>query len=178
MPPRSAILDLPEDIKAELDRRLLANSFQDYRGLAAWLAENGCYISKSALHEYGQDFQARLGALKLATEQVRAVVQTLPDEEGAFNEAVMRLAQERLFYYLVDANLDPRDPKQTAAFTKAVHAIADLGRASVNQKQWAGKVQKELDTRLASLEAKAKGGDGGLDLETLRRVREEIYGIV
>lgn len=178
MPQRSAVEGLPPDVKAQLDQRLVGSAFSGYDSLSAWLSSLGFEISKSSLHRYGQEFQGKLASLKLATEQVRAIVQAVPDDEGAFNEAVMRLAQERLFSYLVEADIEVRDDKKIALLAKAVHAIADLGRASVRQKEWGVAMRDKLDQKLAALERAAESKDGKLDKETLRRVREEIYGIV
>ena len=50
MPARSAVGQLPEEIRDEINRRLVENSFSGYAQLAGWLRELGYQISKSALH--------------------------------------------------------------------------------------------------------------------------------
>ena len=83
MPPRSKVAGMPAEIKEWLDRALAENNFSDYELLAEELKARGYAISKSALHRYGQAFETRLSALKMASEQARAVVAAAPDEEGA-----------------------------------------------------------------------------------------------
>ena len=101
MPPRSKVASLPKSVKTWFDKALVENNFSDYEALAEELASRGFSISKSALHRYGQDFESKLSALKIASEQARAVVAAAPDEEGAVNEALMRLVQEHLFKLLM-----------------------------------------------------------------------------
>lgn len=172
MPKRPAVEALPAEDKAWLDRALVERSFSGYEALADELAARGYTISKSALHRYGQGFEERLAALKLASEQAKAVVTAAPDEEGAVNEALMRLVQEHLFKLLMsdDGEFD---------LPKVARAVAELGKATVTQKRWQAEVRAKVAAKLADLEAQAAGGKkAGFDLETLRRVREEIYGLV
>lgn len=130
MPPRSKVHRAPADIKAFLDRALVENNFSDYENLAKELEERGYAISKSALQRYGADFEQRLAALKMASEQAKAIVDAAPDDEGAVNDALMRLVQERLFNLLLaeGGKLD---------LPKAAKAIAELGKATIAQKKFA-----------------------------------------
>lgn len=179
MSARSKVTKLPEDIKQWLDQVLVANSFGGYEALAAELKARGYEVSKSSLHRYGQSFEERLGALKRSTEMAKAIVSETGDHEGATNEALMRLLQERFFGALTD---DGEGAKKLTFedLTDFAHAFASLTRASVTNKTHAAKVRKEDAARLAKLEAEAKAAAGtgkkGLDPETLRVVREQIYG--
>lgn len=177
MAPRSKVTKLPDDIKQWLDQVLVANSFGGYEGLEAELRERGYKIGKSSLQRYGASFEERLGALKSATEQAKAIVAEVGDEEGATNEALLRLVQEKLFSAMT--NPDPEKQLDIGWMPEIAKAIGNITRASVQNKEFARKVRKEDAAKLAKLEAEAaanKPGKTGLDLETLRRVREEIYG--
>jgi len=172
VPKRSKVSGLPKPVKDWLDQALVANSFSDYEALADELKFRGYTISKSSLHRYGQGFEERLAALKMASEQAKAVVVAAPDEEGAVNEALMRLVQEHLFKLLMatDGEFD---------LPKVARAVAELGKATVTQKRWQAEVRAKVASKLAEMEAQAEGGrKSGFDLETLRRVRQEIYGLV
>ena len=107
MPRRSKILALPAAVKKWLDGALIDGNFSGYEELAAELKGRGFDISKSGLHRYGSSFDDRLRALKLVTEQAKAVVQAAPDEEDAVTEALVRLTQEKLFTVVMDLNVDP-----------------------------------------------------------------------
>jgi hypothetical protein len=167
MPRRSAVFDLPEHIKSALDKRLAEGGFQDYKGLSDWLALMGWQLSKSAIHRYGQNFAEKLSTLKLVTEQAKAVVEAAPDKEGAVNDALVRLVQEKLFGVLID--LDPAVLKQEK-LSYLAKAIADLGRASVQQKQWMAKVaERARDTAAEVAEVARKSGLSDLAVEDIRR---------
>ena len=177
MAPRSKVVQLPANIKQWLDQVLVAQSFGGYEALANELKERGYAVSKSSLHRYGQSFEDRLGALKTATEQAKAIVSEVGDEEGATNDALLRLIQEKLFVALTES-----DPEKQLAFSwmpELAKAVANLTRASVQQKGWALKVRKEDAGKLAKLEEDARTGQPGaktLDAATVRYIRERVYG--
>lgn len=168
MPPRSKVAALPAEVKAWLDKALAENNFSDYEALADELSGRGFAISKSALHRYGQNFEERLSALKIASEQARAVVAAAPDEEGAVNEALMRLVQEHLFKLLLTEGGQIDLPK-------VAKAVAELGRASVVQKKWQAEFREKAEAAAAKVEKIAK--KGGLNAETVAEIRREILGV-
>ena len=159
---------MPAEIKEWLDRALAENNFSDYELLAAASKARGYAISKSALHRYGQAFETRLSALKMASEQARAVVAAAPDEEGAVNEALMRLVQEHLFKLLMAEEGEFDLPK-------VARAVAELGRATVTQKKWQAEVRARAEAAAAAVEKIAK--KGGLSAESVDQLRREILGI-
>lgn len=168
MPPRSKVASLPAEVKAWLDQALAENNFSDYEALSQELTERGYAISKSALHRYGQNFEERLSALKIASEQARAVVAAAPDEEGAVNEALMRLVQEHLFKLLMTEG-DQID------LPKVAKAVAELGKASVVQKKWQAEMRAKAEAAASQVEKIAK--KGGLDAATVAEIRREILGV-
>lgn len=168
MSPRSKVAALPAGVKAWLDKALADNNFSDYEALADELSGRGFAISKSALHRYGQNFEERLSALKMASEQARAVVAAAPDEEGAVNEALMRLVQEHLFKLLMSEGGQIDLPK-------VAKAVAELGRASVVQKKWQSEVRTKAEAAASQVEKIAK--KGGLDADTVAEIRREILGV-
>lgn len=172
MPPRSKVLQLPDEVKSQLDRRLVDQGFADYEALSAWLSEQGFEISKSAVHRYGTAFERRLAQLRLATEQARAVVEASPDEAGATNEALIRLMQERLFGVLLDLDVEDIDEKKIAALTRSV---ADLARASVTQKRYEQQVRDRAVAAADAVEEVARGG--GLTDGTIEVIKKQILGI-
>jgi len=173
MPPRSKVHQLPAEVKAWLDQALAENNFSDYQLLSSELALRGHAISKSALNRYGQDFESRLSALKVASEQARAVVTAAPDEEGSVNEALMRLVQEHLFKLLMTDG-DQFD------LPKVAKAVAELGRASIAQKKWTAEHRAAARAELLEEQRKkldSMGSKGGVTEETKLIIREAL-GIV
>ena len=173
MPPRSKVAGLPAEVKSWLGQCLAENNFSDYEALSAELTERGYAISKSALHRYGQNFEDRLSALKMASEQARAVVAAAPDEEGAVNEALMRLVQEHLFKLLMSEGGQYDLPK-------VAKAVAELGRASINQKKWMAEHRQTIRAEYAAEAAKAVSeelrGQDGMSEQLESRIRGILLG--
>jgi hypothetical protein len=156
MPPRSKVEQMPPEVKAWLDRALVENNFSEYEALAAELKERGFAISKSALNRYGQDFEMRLAALKMASEQAKAIVEATPDDEGAVSDALMRLVQEKLFTMLLaeEGKVD---------LPKAAKAIAELAKATIAQKKFSieqSARKKLLAEQEERLQEELRGADG------------------
>ena len=173
MPSRSKITKLPDVIKRELDKRLITGSFSDYRKLSDWLQEQGYEISRSAINRYGQAFEERLAAIKIASEQARAVSEAVGDNEGVMSDALISLVQEKAFDVLV--NLQTEDPVAFAKiFPKMGIMVAKLSKASVDQKKWMADVKRKAEKAVENIEQKTKKR---MDPELFKIVKEEIYGI-
>jgi len=173
-PPRVALL--PDDLRAELDARLIRGAFSGYAALSAWLDEQGFEIGKSALHQYGQGLKKKLAAIETSTQAAQLIAQAAPDDRDQRSEAVMSLVQTELFNVLVNLQeaADCDDPEgRLLVLGKTAKAIADLSRASVNQKKWSTQVQAKLDALLTE----AQHGENTLDIATLQRIRKEVYGL-
>lgn len=171
MAPRSKITKLPMAVKEWLDSTLVENGFGGYELLSAELKARGFDLSKSAIHRYGQEFEDKLAAIRIATEQARAITDAIPDDAGAMNDALIRLVQQKAFDVLVKM-------EEGASIKDIGLMVARLSNASVKQKQWAADAREKLNARMDAMENDARSGNGKFDLETLRRVREELYGIV
>ena len=158
MPPRSKVLQLPEEVRRELEQKLIGGGFSDYNGLAEWLIEQGFEISRSALHRWGKDFEERVAAVKLATDQMRALAEAADDPEGLANAGLLSSGQELLARTLIKLEGTP----SPADVSKLVRAIADIGRASVTQQRFTVEAKRrareemleEQQRALAELEGK------------------------
>lgn len=172
MPRRSKVEQLPPEIKAWLDQALVQSNFSQYELLSAELKKRGCEISKTGLHRYGQDFEERLKTLRLVTEQARAVVQASPDEDGAVNDALVRLTQEKMFGILMEINVDP----DSVDLAKLARAVAELGKASVAQKRWQMEARKSALAEAAK-EAGVAAKSVGLTDDAVEQIKRRILGI-
>lgn len=173
MAPRSKVDTLPPELKAWLDAEMIRRGFGDYVQLAADLLAKGADVSKSALHRYGSKFELRMAQLRRSTEQATALVDANPDDEGKLNEAVIRLAQDKIFSLLVQMDIDPDDVDINKLFKSA----AEIGKASVLQKRNQVDMRERLNAALAKVEAESKANGEMSALAALKRVREEAYGI-
>lgn len=179
MPAPAKIALLPEDVRQALDQRLVGNAFSDYHALAAWLAEQGYEIGKSAIHNYGQGLKRKLAAIKASTEAARLIAESSPDDEDRRSEAVMSLLQSEMFTVLVNLQDAEDEEEDSAARVKllstAARATAALSRASVNQKKWAQDVRNRAEAAAAAVDTIAR--KGGLSADTAAAIRREILGI-
>lgn len=71
MAPRSKIERLPQTVRVEIEKRLIANGFADYTAIADELYARGHRISKSAVHRFGKELERRV-QLGRAQEQLAA----------------------------------------------------------------------------------------------------------
>lgn len=174
--PRPAQVELLDEVtRAALERKLLVNAFSDYAGLSAWLREQGYEIGKTAIHRYGQGLKRKLAAIRASTEAARLIADACPDEEDRRSEAVMSMVQSDMFAMLVALQeAEDADPAERVKLLgNAARAIADLSRASIHQKRHAAAVQARLDALLTE----AQHGANNLDIQTLQRIRREVYGL-
>lgn len=171
MAARSKILQLPEDVRKRLESMLIANNFSDYDGLAQWLLEQGFEIHRSSVYRFGSAFEDRVRALKSSTDQARAIVEASPDDDGAMNEALMRLTQQMTFDLLMQLNVDP----ETIEFPKLVRAISDMNRSSVALKKYRDEMREKVAAAARAVGDVAKRR--GMSAEAVDEIRREILGI-
>lgn len=150
MPVRPAVSLLPESVRAELDRRLVQSGFGDYENLSAWLAEQGFQIGKSSVHRYGQGLERKLSAIKASTSAAAAIADAAPDDADLRSAAVISLIQTEVFDVLVTLQeAEDADPaERLKLMSRAAKSIAELSRASVNQKKW----QKDIEAKIRAEE--------------------------
>lgn len=173
MPQRSKVTTLPEDIKQALDMKLIAEGFGNYVALSSWLGKMGYEISKSSVHRYGLGLEQRLSAIKVATEQARAISEAAGDEAGVMGDALTRLIQEKLFQLFVDmGNLDP----EKVDFAKVGRMVAELNRTAIMQKKWINEMKAKTIKTADEVVKTAKAG--GLSAERAEEIRKKILGIV
>ena len=179
---KSSIVKLPDEVRASIER-LLADPANTLDGIVAALREafpdRSDLPSRSALGRYGQKLNQRLAAIRASTEAARLISEQVGDEKDVRSEAVMALVQSELFETIVNLQeaTDADDPSERVGLlSSAAKNIATLTRASIALKRHQRQVTEAVAAKLAEMESKARAGSG-LDAETLRRVREEIYGI-
>jgi hypothetical protein len=179
LPHSGKIKRLPPDLRAEFDRRLIAGAFSDYRGLARWLRGNGYSISHASLARYGKALDRKLAALKLATQQARAVVEAAGGADDTINEGLMRLVQGDLFRVLVELKETDTDKVDVNALARNVASIC---RSSVVMRRAAEEMRNGIGRRVLAAERKVvaaarKGSQGGLSAAAEKRIRAALLEI-
>lgn len=167
---RSKIIGLPPDVKGWIDNALIEGNFADYELLAGELQAKGFDISKSSLHRYGSAFEKRMAALKLATEQAEAIAKSVPDDENALGDALLRVIQEKTFSMLVQME-DPTN----VSFNALAKIATDVGFASTNIKEFRSKMKSKAREAAADVASTVKRH--GMSDEMVAEIKRKILGI-
>lgn len=168
------IADYTTVIDQQAQQALLAG---DLGGYVKLLAEKPAFdtIGKSALHSYGQGLKRKLAAIQASTRAAKMIAEAAPDEEDRRSEALMSLLQTDLFEILVNLQEaeDAAPEERVKLLSTAARAIADVSRASIHQKKHAATVKAKFDALMTA----AQTGENTLDVATLQRIRQEVYGL-
>ncbi|GIX17713.1 MAG: hypothetical protein KatS3mg119_1899 [Rhodothalassiaceae bacterium] len=173
---RSKIEAMPPEVRRWIDRALIERGWRGYQELAALIRQRtGVDISHASVHRYGRRLQRKLEAIRASTEAARLIAEAAPDDEDLRSQAVISLVQSELFEALValgEAEETTDQAGRVKLLSQAARAIAEASRASISQRRWQDEVRRRLD----ELERRAARGRKRLDAETLRTVREALYG--
>lgn len=172
---RSKVEGLPPALRAELERLLLDKTHGGYEALARWLRDQGYDLSKSAVHRYDARLQRVMADIRATAEAARMLAQVSPDEADEHSAAVIRLVQSQLFEAMLrvrEAETEADPAAQVKLLSQAARAVAEASRASIGQKRWADEVRGKLD----EIERVAQKSGKRLDAETLKAIREGLYG--
>lgn len=183
MPKPSLIDSLSPEQRTEFERELIRRNFADLDGFVEWLTANGFDISRSSAYRHSVKLKRRIQAVRNSTEAARMIAEAAPDDSDLRSAAVISLVQSELFDVMVSLqDLDEAEPGERVALLKeAAKSVLDMTRASVLQKQWKQTIDDKLKAAFAKLETEAVSGKPGtrkLDQDTLKAVREEVYGLV
>ncbi len=171
MPSRSAIAQLPEKVRAELDQRLHASNFSDYEGLAGWLQSQGYEISKSSVHRYGSKLEERMEMLRLSTQGAMQMKSVLGDDDAVVAEMSLQLAQGLIFDLMVERGAD-LEAKEIGMITRA---LADASRAGVGVKKFQAEVKAKAEA--AATETAEILRSEGISEATAAEIRRKFLGI-
>ncbi|MBW8034207.1 MAG: DUF3486 family protein [Planctomycetes bacterium] len=173
MPKRSAVSELPTDMKAWLDQELIKRGFSGYQELEALLTDKGYKIGKSSIHRYGERLEQQVRNIKASRESAKALAEAAGDDEDAVGQALVAMIQEKFMNLLMgleDAKVNPM------AISRVARAMKDLSKASLGQKRWADEVKQKAKTAASAIKKTAK--KGGLSDELIKEIEEEVLGIV
>ncbi len=180
MAARSSVELLPEDVRHALERRLAESGFSNYSELTEWLKSQGFEISRSAVHRFGQKVERRFASIKASTEAARLIADGAADEGDTRSEALMAMVQTELFDALIEIG-DMDDLSAVERFgmvAKSAKNIATLTNASTRLKKFQADLKDKMDKKFAELESESSKQGSTLDAETLRRIRQEVYGVM
>lgn len=160
---------LPEDVRAQVDRLLIESA--TYDEVAAFLAELGYDISRSAIGRYGKEFLAVYQRLRMIEDQSRALVSEA-GEGLVLEEAAAKLFAQQIVEGLANKEIDvKRLPRLVSDFAK-------LQSSAVQRERFKKDIAKKTVAAVEKIEKRSSAGGASLSPETLRIIKEEVYGIV
>ena len=171
MPKRSAVTGLPREVKEWLDKALIEGNFSGYEALEEDLRGRGYAISKSGIHRYGKEFKEKIEGIKKSTEMAKMLAAEAGDDEGALNDALVRILQDKLFNLVMELEINPAKIN-VASLSRS---IADLARASISQKKFMAEVRTK--SKAAADEVVKEVKKAGLSDEAANDIRKRILGI-
>jgi Bacteriophage Mu, Gp27 len=154
---------LPPDLKEQLDKMLSEGTMHSCRQLSKWLGGNGFQISHAAIHKYGQKFEHKLAAIRLATEQARIVCEEFKNDDSTIPSALLRLVQTQLFNVLCVSHgkestgaIDgPVAPVNLGALARSVSGLV---KAETEHRKWVEQMRVGVAAAEKKVEeARAKG---------------------
>lgn len=173
---------LTPSVREWLDRALTERNFSGYRELETLLRDKGYSIGRAQISRYGQKVQRRFAAIREATEMARVITEGAEDDQDKRSEAIIATIQADILTALIDvreASDDEMEPAERASLlAKVGKSIATLTRSSVSLKRYQAEVRDKIAAQLDALEQEVKNNDGHVSLETVQRVRQQIYGII
>ncbi len=176
----SSIDLLSAEDKTWLDKRFMDQGFCGYEEIANILQERGYNVSKSSVHRYGQKVEQKLAAVQASTQAAMMIADAAPDDSDMRSSAVLSLVQTELFNALIalqeseNPDADPAD--RIMLMAKAGKGIAEISKASVNQKKWESEVRERVKAAAKAVEKIVK--KGGMSKDTVDEVKKEILGII
>lgn len=147
--------------------------------IAKILQERGYNVSKSSVHRYGQKVEQKLAAVQASTQAAMMIADAAPDDSDMRSSAVLSLVQTELFNALIalqeseNPDADPAD--RIMLMAKAGKGIAEIAKASVNQKKWESEVKERVQAAAKEVDKIVK--KSGLSKETANEIRKQILGI-
>lgn len=143
-----------------------------YDEIVSWVEKQGHKISTSALSRYYKYLQT-LENVKIASQQVKAILdETEDDSPLELEEGVSKLGAVIMMEVLQEAKRG--DKVDVSHIGRLMGDFARLQSASVARERLKLELRKRAKKAVANIESRAKQ----LDPETLRTIREEIYGLI
>ncbi|AVP97914.1 small terminase subunit [Ahniella affigens] len=182
MPRKSSIDRAPETLKKRIDAFMRKNNATLDQMREALAQEFGAehVPSRSALHRYQQNFEEVAGRMREIDAASRTLVSELGEDIGErsaelLSHAVTTLvADQALRANQNDSKVTIDEARKLAIAARHAIEAKKLSRTERQaiERDTRERMAAEQKAKLATMEKK-----GGIDAETLRKIREEVYGI-
>lgn len=173
--PTDRIKRLPTALRAELDLRIAQHDFSGFRDLKSWLRQRGYLITTDKVQRYTDKLEEKLAAVRMATEQARAIVEASGDDDVDMNQALLRLVQQHLFAVLVEIKGVELNRANLPALARSVGGLA---RTSIEQRKYADEIKAGLAEKVAAAKAAVETATArGLTEEAAAQIKRVLMEI-
>lgn len=162
--------ELPPEVVEAVNALLVQG--KTYQEITNYLTGMGHAVSKSSVGRYGKDFMARLERLRIVKDQARAIV----EESGDRPATEIHQAANELAVQLIMETLMQVPDLEGEKISEILKALAQLERSAVSRENLKLDYQKRVNQAVSKIEETAKAT--GLDPETLKIIKEQVYGII
>lgn len=177
----SKVEKLPKELRAEVDRLLMARHSLDE--IVAHLRKLGDEtVSRSALGRYKQSFDQVAAKLRESREVVDALVSEIgPDAtEGKHGRLLVEVLRKLVFDHLTGCLTgDDGEPPNAQEFFFLAKALKEMSQSTRLDQDFESKIREQV-RKEAQAEMKAKLDDaesgGGAEAVAARRAREILFG--
>jgi len=157
--------ELPAEIRAEVNR-LLIEPGVTYDDIEKYLTEKGYDISRSAIGRYGKGFLAVYQKLRIIEDKSKALVSEV-GEGLVLEEAASKMFVQKIIELQLEDKIDPTEiPRILSDFAK-------LQASSIMRERLKDDFKKKVEKVTEKVSQNKK-----LDPETIRIIKEEIYGLL
>lgn len=180
MPRRSSVYGLPPEVRRRVEEQIVQSGWAGYQRIAEQLRAEGYEVSPAALQRYGAALRDRhervLMRVKFATELAQALAGHGSPEANPVPDATTAILQAYLFDLLMALQQEgSSEPDRLQLLWKAAQVLAALRRSDQMRVRTEAELRALAAQKLMMTDDEARRR--GLDPETVRRIREEIYGI-
>lgn len=175
---KSAITQMDPAIRAAVDAAIREGR-ATIADIVALIGELGGAASKSAVGRYKLSVEAQMAHYRQAQALAKVWAEQIPD-----NGDVAQLTRQVLSVLAFRAAGDMGEGetiegKEVAWLARALKDIAASAKTDVEAREKIrAAAAQEAAAKVEAVESEVRGGRMKLDADTLKRIREEIYGIV
>ncbi len=175
MPARTQISQMPDDIRAQLNNKLIYNNFSDYESLAQWLHDKGYLISRSTVGYYSRKFRIEIEDIKRNKEQTSALAEVLKDDQNDIGQTLIDLVKHKSFQALLNIDLDQEQEEGKIKFTELARLIAQISKSDIDLRKYREIIKDKAEKAIREVESLQK--TKGLPADIAAQIRAQILGI-
>ncbi len=180
---RSLFDTLPVAIQTDINKLFKERNFADFDSLTIEinriLEQSGFEVkfSRSTLHRQASKLKKILDEIKETQETSAYLMEAFPDEDKKTSQATLRLLQDSIFQLMMQIR-DVDDPDLSVSskanlLKKISEALTGATRADVQVSKYRDEIRAKIEAKFADIAPR-----NGMDMETVRTIREEIYGLI